>query len=106
MTRDGLLVKLFFGGLGELDGLRAQLLERKREAEQKLAELEEIDRNLDREEDFFPYLTLLHGLEVTRAMRQVGRRCTTRAGPPRGANEVACAELAGSARLPRSRSWR
>ncbi len=34
----------------------------------KLAELEEIDRNLDREEDFFPYLTLLHGLEVTRAM--------------------------------------
>ena len=68
MTRDGLLVKLFFGGLGELDGLRAQLLERKREAEQKLAELEEIDRNLDREEDFFPYLTLLHGLEVTRAM--------------------------------------
>ena len=67
-TRDGLLVKLFFGGLGELDGLRTQLLERKREAEQKLAELEEIDRNLDREEDFFPYLTLLHGLEVTRAM--------------------------------------
>jgi hypothetical protein len=68
MTRDGLLVKLFFGGLGELDGLRAQLLGRKREAEKKLAELEEIDRNLDREEDFFPYLTLLHGLEVTRAM--------------------------------------
>jgi PadR family transcriptional regulator, regulatory protein AphA len=67
-TRDGLLVKLFFGGLGELDGLRAQLLERKREAEQKLAELEEIDRNLDREEDFFPYLTLLQGLEITRAM--------------------------------------
>ncbi|HLM36193.1 MAG TPA: helix-turn-helix transcriptional regulator [Gaiellaceae bacterium] len=67
-TRDGLLVKLFFGGLGEVEGLRAQLLERKREAEQKLAELEEIDRHLDREEDFFPYLTLLHGLEVTRAM--------------------------------------
>jgi PadR family transcriptional regulator, regulatory protein AphA len=67
-TRDGLLVKLFFGDLGEPDGLRAQLLERKREAEQKLAELEEIDRNLDREEDFFPFLTLLHGLEVTRAM--------------------------------------
>jgi PadR family transcriptional regulator, regulatory protein AphA len=68
VTRDGLLVKLFFGALGEVEGLREQLLERKREQEEKLALLEEIERTIDRDEDFFPYLTLLHGLEVTRAI--------------------------------------
>ena len=67
VTRDGLLLKLFFGGYGELEGLRAQVLERRREAQQKLEELEEIDRGLDRDGDFFPYLTLLQGLELTRA---------------------------------------
>jgi len=68
VMRDTLLVKLFFGGHGEVAGLREQLLHRRREAETKLRDLEEIDRNLDRDEDFFPYLTLLHGLEMTRAM--------------------------------------
>jgi PadR family transcriptional regulator, regulatory protein AphA len=63
----GLLLKLFFGGHAHSETLRAQVLERKRLAEAKLAELEEIDRAIDREEDFFPYLTLLHGLDVTRA---------------------------------------
>jgi DNA-binding PadR family transcriptional regulator len=63
----GLLLKLFFGGDAHSERLKAQVLERKRLAEVKLAELEEIERTIDRDEDFFPYLTLLHGLEVTRA---------------------------------------
>jgi len=63
----GLLLKLFFGGHADSEMLKAQVLERKRFAEAKLAELEEIERGIDREEDFFPYLTLLHGLEATRA---------------------------------------
>jgi hypothetical protein len=63
----GLLLKLFFGGHAHSQTLQAQVLERKRVAEAKLAELEEIERGIDREKDFFPYLTLLHGLEMTRA---------------------------------------
>jgi PadR family transcriptional regulator, regulatory protein AphA len=63
----GLLLKLFFGDHAHSESLKAQVLERKRIAEVKLAELEEIERGIDREGDFFPYLTLLHGLDVTRA---------------------------------------
>ena len=63
----GLLLKLFFGGHAHPETLKAQVLERKRHAEAKLAELEEIERGIDQEEDFFPYLTLLHGLDATRA---------------------------------------
>jgi DNA-binding PadR family transcriptional regulator len=63
----GLLLKLFFGGHADLETLRRQVQERKRLAEVKLAELEAIEQTIDRDEDFFPYLTLLHGLEVTRA---------------------------------------
>jgi DNA-binding PadR family transcriptional regulator len=67
VARDGLLLKLFFGGHGDVSALRDQVAERRRLAAQKLAELEEIERTIDRDEDFFPYLTLLHGLESTRA---------------------------------------
>jgi len=67
IARDGLLLKLFFGGHAEFGALREQVAERKRLAGEKLAELEEIERTIDREADFFPYLTLLHGLESTRA---------------------------------------
>jgi DNA-binding PadR family transcriptional regulator len=62
-----LLLKLFFGDRAEREALRAQVAERQRVAETKLAELEDIERRIDREADFFPYLTLLHGLDVTRA---------------------------------------
>src|SRR4051812_27184561 len=67
VARDGLLLKLFFGNYGDAASLRGQVAERKRAAEQKLAELEEIERTIDTDGDFFPYLTLLHGLQLTRA---------------------------------------
>lgn len=63
----GLLLKLFFGDRADIAALRAQVGERRRLAEVKLAELEEIERTIDSDADFFPYLTLLHGLDVTRA---------------------------------------
>jgi len=66
-ARDGLLLKLFFGAFADPDALAAQVAERKRRAEEQLAALEEIEREIDRDEDFFPYLTLLHGLEDARS---------------------------------------
>jgi DNA-binding PadR family transcriptional regulator len=67
VRRDGLLLKLFFGAYGDLDALRGQVSERKRRAEEQLAALERIEREIDTDEDFFPYLTLLHGLEDARS---------------------------------------
>src|SRR5437762_2181964 len=68
VSRDGLLLKLFFGAHADLDALRHQIVGRKERAERQLAELEEIECRIDVDEDFFPYLTLLHGLEDARSM--------------------------------------
>ena len=62
VTRDGLLLKLFFGDHADQESLREQITARKQRAEQQLAELEAIEQSIDRTVDFFPYLTLLHGL--------------------------------------------
>jgi len=67
VARDGLLLKVFFGAYADVDALRAQVAGRKQRAEQQLAELEQIERSIDRDADFFPYLTLLHGLEDARS---------------------------------------
>jgi DNA-binding PadR family transcriptional regulator len=67
VSRDGLLLKLFFGADGDPATLRRQLEERCRAAEQRVAELEDIERTIDRDAEFFPYLTLLHGLEDARS---------------------------------------
>jgi DNA-binding PadR family transcriptional regulator len=67
VSRDGLLLKLFFGAHADLDALRDQVVARKERAKRRLAELEEIERRIDVDEDFFPYLTLLHGLEDARS---------------------------------------
>ena len=67
VSRDGLLLKLFFGANADAGALRQQVAERKRLAEEQLAELEQIERTIDRDLDFFPYLTLLHGLEDARS---------------------------------------
>ena len=67
VARDGLLLKLFFGAHGDAEVLRGQVAGRLERARRQLADLEEIERTIDREEDFFPYLTLLHGLEDARS---------------------------------------
>jgi DNA-binding PadR family transcriptional regulator len=68
IARDGLLLRLFFGAEAtDPWALRAQILARKDRAEQQREELDEIQRSIDRDEDFFPYLTLLHGLEDARS---------------------------------------
>ena len=67
VRRDGLLLKLFFGTDANLDALRRQVAARKKRAEEKLEALERTEREIDRDEDFFPYVTLLHGLEDARS---------------------------------------
>jgi PadR family transcriptional regulator, regulatory protein AphA len=68
--RHGLLLKLFFGAHAEPGALIALVERHKRRAEEQLIVLERIEAEIDpegREEDFFPYLTLLHGLEDARS---------------------------------------
>jgi DNA-binding PadR family transcriptional regulator len=85
VARDGLLLKLFFGAHADAEALRAQVAGRKQRAERQLAELVQIERTIDRDAEFFPYLTLLHGLEDARstiawaehALQELDRRSTT-----------------------------
>ena len=67
IARDGLLLKLFFGAHADFRALRQQVADRERLAEARLAEYEQIEQTIDTDEDFFPYLTLLHGLEDARS---------------------------------------
>jgi DNA-binding PadR family transcriptional regulator len=69
-ARNELLLKLFFGRLVEPEVLHEQVAAHRGRAAAQLAELEEIEAamNLERaDEDFFPFLTLLHGLEDARS---------------------------------------
>jgi PadR family transcriptional regulator, regulatory protein AphA len=69
-ARHGLLLKLFFGAHADPDALIALIERHKRRAEEQLATLEQIEAELDSEateRDFFPYLTLLYGLEDARS---------------------------------------
>jgi DNA-binding PadR family transcriptional regulator len=61
--RNGLLLKLFFGAQADEARLRRTLEEWKDRASAQLAALEEIAVQIDPDEEFFPYLTLLHGIE-------------------------------------------
>jgi PadR family transcriptional regulator AphA len=68
--RHGLLLKLFFGAQGDVEALIGLVEGHKRRAEEQLAALEQIEAETDphgNEDDFFPYLTLLHGLEDARS---------------------------------------
>ena len=55
--------RLFFGGHGDPAVLVDLIAELQARAETQLAELREIERGVDAEEDVFGYLTLLHGIE-------------------------------------------
>jgi PadR family transcriptional regulator AphA len=62
-TRSALLLKLFFGAQADEAKVRATLVEWRDRAAAQLAALREIEARIDPEGDFFPYLTLLHGIE-------------------------------------------
>jgi DNA-binding PadR family transcriptional regulator len=63
VARNPLLLKLFFGGHGDTAALVEQIAERQERAERQLAELRELEREVDPERELFAYLTLLHGIE-------------------------------------------
>ena len=63
-----LLLKLFFGRHTTPDVLIAQLEKRRRQTQENLAEFEEIERHIaDKEDRFFPYMTLKSGIAHTHA---------------------------------------
>jgi DNA-binding PadR family transcriptional regulator len=61
--RNGLLLKLFFGAQANEAKLRKTLEEWRDRASAQLAALEELAVQVDPDGEFFPYLTLLHGIE-------------------------------------------
>ncbi len=63
VARNPLLLKLFFGGHGDTTALIDLIADLKVRAERQLAELREIERDVDPDHDVFAYLTLLHGIE-------------------------------------------
>jgi PadR family transcriptional regulator AphA len=63
VARNPLLLKLFFGSHGDPAALVDLIGERKVRAEQQLAELRDLESEVDPERDVFAYLTLLHGIE-------------------------------------------
>ena len=71
MSKSPFLLKLFFGRLTPVETLIPQLEERRRQAQESLAQFEEIERHIaDREDNFFPYLTLKCGIAHARANLQ------------------------------------
>jgi DNA-binding PadR family transcriptional regulator len=65
-SRNTLLIKLFFGDLAEPEEVLRHVRQRRAEAEQLRAEIEAID--LERQNDFYPRLTRLYGLEYAKAI--------------------------------------
>ena len=65
-SRNALLVKLFFGELAEPEQVLAHVRQRRAEAEQLKAEIEAIDAV--RQDDLYPRLTRLYGLEYAKGI--------------------------------------
>jgi DNA-binding PadR family transcriptional regulator len=63
VVRSGLLLKLFFGAEADEERIRQTLEDVHERATAQLAELREIESQIDADVAFFPYLTLLHGIE-------------------------------------------
>ena len=76
VVRSEPLLKLFFAGAADQERVRRTLVRWRERARGQLAALREIEATIDAEARFFPYLTLLHGIEdaqstvrwVTRAL--------------------------------------
>jgi PadR family transcriptional regulator AphA len=86
VQRSGLLLKLFFGAEADEAKIRRTLEDWRDRANTQLAGLQEIEKRVDPDEDFFPYLTLLHGIEdaestvrwATDALQRLARRSSKR----------------------------
>lgn len=65
-SRNTLLVKVFFGDVATPEAIVQQIRQRRAEAEQLKAELEEIERRGSH--DLYPRLTRLYGLEYAKAI--------------------------------------
>lgn len=66
VDRDPFQLKLFFGGYLPRETLVRLIEDRRDRQRAHLARLERIEKEMDKEQDFFPYLTLLHGKESAR----------------------------------------
>ena len=65
-SRNTLLVRLFFGDVAEPKEVLAHIRQRRAEAEELKAEIEAIDS--ERQDDVYPRLTRLYGLEYAKAI--------------------------------------
>ena len=54
--------------------MRTEIEARMRAAQEHLRELEQIEQGLDRQRHFFPYLSLLDGVEDAKAKIRFGKR--------------------------------
>jgi DNA-binding PadR family transcriptional regulator len=63
VTRNPFQLKLYFAGHMRAAAARELIEQRREEALAHLARLEELEPGVDRDADFFPYLTLLAGIE-------------------------------------------
>ena len=71
MSKSLFLLKLFFGRLTPVETLIPQLEERRRQAQESLAQFEEMERHMgDSEDQIFPHLTLKCGMAHARANLQ------------------------------------
>lgn len=67
-ARNPFLVKLYFGALLPPEEIAAHIRDRRGRIEAELAELEELERTIDRDTSPFGLLALQYGLEVDRAI--------------------------------------
>jgi hypothetical protein len=66
--RNPFLVKLYFGSLVPAEEIAAHIRARRERIAAELAELEELERTIDREASPYGFLALQYGLEVDRAI--------------------------------------
>lgn len=74
VNRNPFALKVFFGAHRDPELVRKEIEARLRAAQQHLRELEEIEQGLDKKRYFFPYLSLLDGVEDAKAKIRFGKR--------------------------------
>ena len=95
---DAFLLRVFFGDLMAPDALRAHVDQHRLDAEERLAEYQEIERRIkDQPQDRFGYMTLRWGLEGARGRSALGGAGARGAGRVR---RVAAAALVAVFALP------